>query len=318
MHFSQYFSLCWNYNPTYFLITNTQGYLPFDNPSIRILLNKVKSGKYQMPDFPETIKDLVTHLLDLNPQTRYSIKEIKQHPSFRIGLPDNYILPHPLPFPPFTEPIEYSCLDDHKLEIFHQIGYVNDEELASDLESTTFTMAKAFYYLLTVRTDIMNIPWEMSTNHVDFGDMEDGEIIIDAPQRAYAVVGDDIFHRQRGQIDNGTETFGQSLVHPVIWSVPNSISNNETTSIVVNNIPLIPLVAFIQQFLITVGIDTFFPDDVSIIGKHPETQTYFSLHVDENKQDFTHTIFLHMTKGSSEAFLTLRNQIEEAIIRDFS
>eukprot|EP01098_Paradermamoeba_levis_P003127 TRINITY_DN1455_c0_g1_i1.p1 TRINITY_DN1455_c0_g1~~TRINITY_DN1455_c0_g1_i1.p1 ORF type:complete len:289 (+),score=55.59 TRINITY_DN1455_c0_g1_i1:281-1147(+) len=60
------------------------GHLPFDDDhsDTRIISRKIVNGEYKFPKFslsPE-YKDLVSKLLDVDPPTRYSIKQIKDHP----------------------------------------------------------------------------------------------------------------------------------------------------------------------------------------------------------------------------------------------
>jgi len=64
----------------YALITGT---LPFDDDNIRKLLQKVKSGVYNMPSFvPPGPRDLIHRMLVLDPAKRITIAEIRRHPWF--------------------------------------------------------------------------------------------------------------------------------------------------------------------------------------------------------------------------------------------
>lgn len=57
------------------------GHLPFDDENIRKLLLKVQSGKFIMPnDLSWEAKDLITKMLQVNPNERISIKDILNHP----------------------------------------------------------------------------------------------------------------------------------------------------------------------------------------------------------------------------------------------
>ena len=64
-----------------------------------------------MPDLPEDVQDLITRMLAVSTDDRVTIEGIKSHPAFRIGLPDEYKLPKPLPVPPLDSPIDPSTLD---------------------------------------------------------------------------------------------------------------------------------------------------------------------------------------------------------------
>lgn len=50
------------------------GHLPFDDDNIRQLLNKVKMGKYKIPDHvSDEAKDLIQRILVINPSKRLTV-----------------------------------------------------------------------------------------------------------------------------------------------------------------------------------------------------------------------------------------------------
>ena len=72
------------------------GRLPFDDENIRVLLQKVKNGRFSMPaDLPTDAKDLITRMLVVDPERRISVRykafrcadiqmaEIMRHPFFQ-------------------------------------------------------------------------------------------------------------------------------------------------------------------------------------------------------------------------------------------
>nr|XP_033812660.1 calcium/calmodulin-dependent protein kinase kinase 2 [Geotrypetes seraphini]XP_033812661.1 calcium/calmodulin-dependent protein kinase kinase 2 [Geotrypetes seraphini]XP_033812662.1 calcium/calmodulin-dependent protein kinase kinase 2 [Geotrypetes seraphini]XP_033812663.1 calcium/calmodulin-dependent protein kinase kinase 2 [Geotrypetes seraphini]XP_033812664.1 calcium/calmodulin-dependent protein kinase kinase 2 [Geotrypetes seraphini] len=59
------------------------GQCPFMDERILSLHSKIKSQALEFPDQPDIgddLKDLITHMLDKNPESRISVPEIKQHP----------------------------------------------------------------------------------------------------------------------------------------------------------------------------------------------------------------------------------------------
>lgn len=58
--------------------------LPFDDPDLRVMMNKTKKGQYEMPKHlsPEA-EDLIRRMLQVNPERRISLKEIWGHPLVR-------------------------------------------------------------------------------------------------------------------------------------------------------------------------------------------------------------------------------------------
>ena len=62
------------------------GYLPFSDKDDEINKKNVLEGNIEIPDFfSPLLKDLISHMLDVNPITRYTLQEIKQHPWFNLN-----------------------------------------------------------------------------------------------------------------------------------------------------------------------------------------------------------------------------------------
>ena len=59
------------------------GRLPFDDPNIQTLLSKVRTGKFNMPEYLEPdAKDLIWRMLEVDPRRRATMAEICAHPWF--------------------------------------------------------------------------------------------------------------------------------------------------------------------------------------------------------------------------------------------
>lgn len=64
------------------------GKLPFDEDYIPTLFQKIRNGIYTIPPFVSgACADLIRRLLDVNPITRITVVEVKQHPWFVVDLP---------------------------------------------------------------------------------------------------------------------------------------------------------------------------------------------------------------------------------------
>ena len=136
------------------------GRLPFDDPSIRNLLNKVKSGHFIMPDFqPSCIQTLIARMLTVDVSTRITIEEIKKCEAFHLFLPEGYHIPEPLPLPNTTAPLPADQIDRQYYSILRNIGYTSDEQITEELVSDAPTDAKTFYYLLSEVFDVHALPW---------------------------------------------------------------------------------------------------------------------------------------------------------------
>ncbi|KAH0785904.1 CAMK family protein kinase [Histomonas meleagridis] len=136
------------------------GSLPFNDPSIRVTIKRIKSGKYVMPiDLDDTIQNLIKRLLTVDADKRITLNQIKNHPAFRIGLPEGYTLPTPLPLPKLDDPIQILPENQVALKVIKRIGF---EDLVSLLEENTTNMAKVFFHMMTQPFDPENLPWDSS------------------------------------------------------------------------------------------------------------------------------------------------------------
>ena len=61
------------------------GFLPFSDKSDEVNKQQVIKGEIKIPDFfSDMAKDLLKHMLDIDPMTRYTLQEIKDHPWFNL------------------------------------------------------------------------------------------------------------------------------------------------------------------------------------------------------------------------------------------
>lgn len=73
------------------------GELPFDDNDPTELFRKIVAGVFELPHwFSEPLRDLIPHLLDLEPETRYGLEQIRNHPWYTQVTPP---APPPLPIP---------------------------------------------------------------------------------------------------------------------------------------------------------------------------------------------------------------------------
>ncbi|KAJ6627789.1 hypothetical protein B0H10DRAFT_1991897 [Mycena sp. CBHHK59/15] len=139
------------------------GRLPFDDKNVKILLSKVKSGKYEMPTWIDPLAmDLLSRMLVVDVSRRITIPEILSHPwllSTSKPLTDKLrpLSNPPLPPSPSTlaRPLEHPSLIDP--ELFSSLRIIwgrhadpHGESIKRDLCSPVGkgVHAKAFYFLL--------------------------------------------------------------------------------------------------------------------------------------------------------------------------
>ncbi|KAI9320227.1 kinase-like domain-containing protein [Dichotomocladium elegans] len=127
------------------------GHLPFDDDDIRELLNKVKTGKYRMPDHISIgAQDLLQRILVVHPEKRITAK-VQEHPWFKIDTPLN---PSILPDPPTAEEIgrpvsDSSKIDDRLLETLKVLwSDLSAEQVVEALLNEKHNMQKVTYVLL--------------------------------------------------------------------------------------------------------------------------------------------------------------------------
>ncbi|KAF6764117.1 CAMK/CAMKL/GIN4 protein kinase [Ephemerocybe angulata] len=139
------------------------GRLPFDDKNVRVLLSKVKSGKYEMPAWIDPLaRDLLTRMLVVDVHKRITIPEIIAHPWFTkltttssshlspahhpVLPPSPSILARPIPSPDLIDSELFNSLR----VIWGRHAEAQTASIQMDLCSPAGqgTYAKAFYFLL--------------------------------------------------------------------------------------------------------------------------------------------------------------------------
>ena len=117
------------------------GYLPFCEDDEDTNINNIIEGNYEIPEeaSPE-LADLLLHLLDINPLTRYDLEQIKQHPWFNIVKPYKYI-------PGVIEGYHRIPLDMKIVEACEQYGY-DKEKVIESVEKCKYNRNSSVYYII--------------------------------------------------------------------------------------------------------------------------------------------------------------------------
>ena len=119
------------------------GYLPFEDSDNEILYKKITSGKFKIPKFlSENCKDILQKILNVDPEKRYTIKQIKKHPWFnlvnpRINMSEGLLLNVNI------VPIDEKILD----EMSTKFKFKKDE-IRANLISNNHNHTTTTYYLL--------------------------------------------------------------------------------------------------------------------------------------------------------------------------
>jgi len=117
------------------------GYLPFEDPNTTELYKKILKGDFEMPDFlSENAKDMLKKVLNTDPETRYKIAKIRDHPWYNLVEPEEndegiMVGYKPIPIDPYI--------------ISELGGYNLDPEYAKKcLEANRHNEITTTYYLL--------------------------------------------------------------------------------------------------------------------------------------------------------------------------
>ena len=281
------------------------GNLPFDDPSIRVLLGKVRKGQFVMPPVSPPFQDLLSRMLTKDPHARIKISEIKRHPAFIQDLPPDFIQPTPLPLPSMSKPIDPNSVTPDLRDILRKIGYPTDEELNADLASPEATMAKVFYSMLTTRMMLDQLDWDKSVGSASYsmsGSSSFDSFIIAGPGLG-----------EPGSFVKGvsyTVTDPHSLANPAEWVIPaqDPTEYSETRTISTYPLTLYEAMTTVQKQLSALQMQWFYPDETMIICRQEEKNLYAVIQFDQLSG-----LSIQLCLGAMENFAVICYAIEEAI-----
>eukprot|EP00164_Ancoracysta_twista_P000129 GFYU01000187.1.p1 GENE.GFYU01000187.1~~GFYU01000187.1.p1 ORF type:complete len:431 (+),score=123.98 GFYU01000187.1:112-1404(+) len=74
----------WSLGVTLFVMVT--GYFPFNGDTDKDLVDQISAGQYELPPYiSRNVRDLLSHMLDVNPETRFSAGQVAQHAWLRHG-----------------------------------------------------------------------------------------------------------------------------------------------------------------------------------------------------------------------------------------
>jgi hypothetical protein len=215
-------------------------------------------------------------MLTVDPNERITIEGIKDHNSFRIGMPSpSYVLPSPLPLPLMTDPIEITSIDPTVLGVLRGIGFADEEELAAEFMMVGTSMPKVFYSMLKSARSPDSYPWD---NH-EFLDGPPSPLLnqfIVSPKQTFANPGVDLFGRPVRITVGASAGSPYSLAERAEWA---EVCEQEMKADIVQPcvgiaLPLEILMEKIQQIFVALGFQWFHPDDFMIVGRYTDRTMY--------------------------------------------
>lgn len=131
------------------------GGLPFDDPDIKKLLAKVKTGVYVIPGrdvCSAQCQDLLARMLTVDPAHRIQMKDILRHPFFLSRTPSPLsVFPSSINNHAWTEPIGPDVVDKELIRQLVILGWGTPAQIEERLASDQACQDKAFYVLLQQR-----------------------------------------------------------------------------------------------------------------------------------------------------------------------
>ena len=116
------------------------GFLPFCDQDDEVNKKHVLEGKIDLPEFfSPMLKDLLRHMLDINPITRYTLQDIREHPWFNLN--DTNLIPGII--------IGYNLIpvDENILNLC--VAYNSDrDKIEYSVKNNKYDAGSALYYLL--------------------------------------------------------------------------------------------------------------------------------------------------------------------------
>jgi BR serine/threonine kinase len=264
---------------------NSQGKLPFNGESIRAIAQRIKRGSYVMPaGLDPSVVDLIQHILIVDPAKRMTITQIKAHSAFRIGLPESYVVPTPLPLPRMHDRVELSDADTATLGVLQQIAFPDLHELRAQLTSDGSNMAKVFFAMLTQSTD----DWLMQQERVDkspsLGDLDQFFAEHEQRQLARSLIRSGSSGSFTGSLCESFRTAARFSVHADAAPITGEETIDELET------QASDLMAILQEFASVSGLAFLHPDYRLLIVRNPGTGALFRLraaYTDETKMSLT-------------------------------
>lgn len=290
------------------------GRLPFDDPSFRNLVAKVKAGQYRMPDFPPDIKDLISRMLQVDPQKRITIEQIKHHKAFRIDLPKRYTIPTPLPKYTRIDPIDPAQVDPAVMLALKDIG-IPEDQIPSLLQQKEFNQAKYFCHILTQKISLDKLPWSVMEEDKPES-VDDSAFLIQNPTPIGAnfnITQRDPFNRRKSYSESNSMVV-YSLIDKTDY-VEQEFVMPEGSSNTINDISIQLEIVFgqIQSRLLEKGFDWFYPNDLTLYAhrENVDPLAYYVIQAHyQNDQLFNLTV---KVQGDSSRFNEFFNDIENIV-----
>lgn len=186
------------------------GHLPFDSNNLAELRKRVLSGQFRLPFYiSSACGSLITRMLTVDPNQRYTINQIKQHPWLMLNK-TNYNEPLITPNTSRQQSIPNCQLTNAILEHAESLGY-NRTQILRSVNGNSYDSDAAIWHLLlekfqqTCQIDTSHIPIEPvlndESNSPDIARRSTAPIIFNETNTQLAYTPPNAFESIRPQLD---------------------------------------------------------------------------------------------------------------------
>ena len=139
------------------------GYLPFGDEDEQNNVKNIIRGDYEIPDeASDDLRDLLTHIIEIDPNKRYNLDQIKNHKWYNIvkveSIPGIIVDKHKIP------------IDDRIVNVCHAYGYEEDKIIESVSENYYDNNTSIYYIILNkfIRERYDSISDLFSQDYLDY------------------------------------------------------------------------------------------------------------------------------------------------------
>ena len=117
------------------------GYLPFCEEDEDTNIDNIIKGNYEIPEEASPdLKDLIKHIMDIDPLTRYDIDQIKKHPWYNLVTP-------PKCYPGLIIGYHKIPIDERILKVCEAYGF-NKDEVEKSVKENKYDNKSSIYYII--------------------------------------------------------------------------------------------------------------------------------------------------------------------------
>lgn len=281
-----------------------------------------------MPDhFPQAIQDLISRMLTVDPNHRIKIEQIKQHPAFRMFLPETYIPPAPFKIIQLPDPINPSEIDPNVVEILLHIGYESKEEVSNELTSEQHTMAQVFFRMYNHQFSFESLPWNNNNNdqHDSNNELISSESAFQMSPLPEAMLvantnHNDPFHRRsKMQAPDVSSPEIYSLTHKMSWNgVTTGFTFQEAGSFQTEKFENIPMpientLDLLFKILNENQCEYLHPDELTVYSRKVDCGLYLVFNIAfESTERFNLTMKRATNQGLNE-FLSIYSDLSASL-----